>query len=148
MDSKTITKIINLINKNGRQGPKDLKSNEVFNWVTSGISLTYSEYLKILTENSIKYTEREKIRNAYFIIDKKGKYQLFKSNEEEIRKYLCYIVRENPNITSAKAKIKFKTMYRDYTYVDLMDQKNLSSKQDIIDQTIRNILTSNIHKKK
>ena len=28
-----VKKIIEIINKEGRQGPKDLKSEEVYNWV-------------------------------------------------------------------------------------------------------------------
>lgn len=143
-----ITKIIHLINKNGRQGPKDLKSKEVFGWVSSEMDITYDEYLQILQKHSIPESERETNRNAFFVLDSHNRYQLFKSNEEEIRAYICFIVRENPHITSSEARKKFKIIYQGYTLVDLMDQMNLSSKQDIIDQTIRNILVSNYYKKK
>ncbi len=147
-DYKTITKIIESINRNGRQGPKDLLSDEVYGWVKRDLKISYTDYKKIILDNSIKDTERLNNRNAFFVLDAHNKFQLFKSNEEEIRKYLCYIVRENPGITSAEARITFKQIYRDYTPVDLMDQQNLSSQQDVIDQTIRNILVSNITKKK
>lgn len=143
-----IKKIIQLINKNGRQGPKDLKSREVFEWVKSDIDIPYEEYVRILNENSIKEADRKNNRNAFFVVDSRGKTQLFKSNEEEIRSYICYIVRENPEITSGEAREKFKVIYQGYTIVDLMDQMNLTSHQDIIDQTIRNILVSNYYKKK
>jgi len=143
-----VKKIIKLINKNGRQGPKDLKSEEVYSWVKSGLDISYGDYIKILKENSIEESVRKNDRNAFFVIDSKGKIQLFKSNEEEIREYICYIVRENPGITSGEAREKLKLIYQDYTLVDLMEQMNLSSPQDIVDQTIRNILVSNYDKKK
>lgn len=142
-----VKKIIEIINKEGRQGPKDLKSEEVYNWVKKQLNISYNDYKKILESNAIDDSKRNENRNAFFVIDKHGKYQLFKSNEEEIRKYLCYIVRENEKITSAEVRKKFKLIYQEYTIVDLMDQKNLSSKQDIIDQTIRNILVSNYDRK-
>lgn len=143
-----VKRIVEIINKEGRQGPKDLKSIEVYNWVLKKIKISYEEYKRILDENAINEEDRLLNRNAFFIIEKNGKYQLFKSKEDEIRKYICYIIRENPNITSAEARKKFKYLYKDYTIVDLMDQKNLSSNQDIIDQTIRNIMVSNYYKKK
>lgn len=143
-----VKKIVEIINKEGRQGPKDLKSREVYNWVYGKLPITYDEYKKILDDNAILEKDRLLNRNAFFVIEKTDKYQLFKSKEDEIRKYICYIVRENPNITSAEARLKFKYLYKEYTIVDLMDQKNLSSKQDIIDQTIRNIMVSNYFKKK
>ncbi len=143
-----IKKIIQLINKNGRQGPNDLKSKEVYDWVKSGVNLSYDEYLKILIENSISEIERKENRNAFFVVDSRGKTHLLKSNEEEIRAYICYIVRENPGITSGEAREKLKIIYQGYTIVDLMDQMNLTSHQDIIDQTIRNVLVSNYSKKK
>ena len=142
-----VKKIIEIINKEGRQGPKDLKSEEVYSWVKRQLNISYEDYKKILENNAIDDSKRKENRNAFFVIDKNGKYQLFKSNEEEIRKYLCYIVRENKGITSKEAIKKFKLIYQEYTIVDLMDQKNLSSKQDIIDQTIRNILVSNYDRK-
>lgn len=145
---KEITNIIKLINSNGRQGPKDLLSDEVYGWVKKGFNITYDNYKRMIISNSIDESQRSQNRNAFFVLDSHNHYQLFKSNEEEIRKYLCYIVRENPNITSADARITLKQIYRDYTPVDLMDQQNLSSQQDIIDQTIRNILVSNYFKRK
>lgn len=145
---KEITKIIELINSNGRQGPKDLLSDEVYGWVRKGFNITYDNYKRMILSNSIRENERSNNRNAFFVLDLHNHYQLFKSNEEEIRKYLCYVVRENPHITSADAIITLKQIYRDYTPVDLMSQQNLSSHQDIIDQTIRNILVSNYFKKK
>ncbi len=147
-DYKTIIKIIELINRNGRQGPKDLLSEEVYGWVKKDFAISRSAYETIIKNNSIKESERLENRDAFFVLDSRNRYQLFKSNEEEIRKYLCYIVRENPGITSAAARITFKQIYRDYTPVDLMIQQNLSSQQDVIDQTIRNILVSNITKQK
>lgn len=143
-----VKKIVEIINKGGRQGPKDLKSKEVFGWVTNKIDIDYDTYMKVLNENAIPESDRDENRNAFFVIEENGKYQLFKSKEEEIRKYICYIVRENPNITSSEAREKCKLLYQGYTIVDLMDQKNLSSKQDIIDQTIRNVMVSNYYKKK
>lgn len=143
-----VKKIVEIINKEGRQGPKDLKSVEVFEWVRKNINISYDDYKKLLDDNAIHESERASNRNAFFVIEDSGKYQLFKSKEEEIRKYLCYIVRENPNITSSEAIEKFKLIYQDYTIIDLMDQKNLSSSQDIIDQTIRNIMVSNYFKRK
>jgi len=143
-----IRRLIELINKNGRQGPKDLRSVEVYSWIKNKVKITYEEYIELIKEHTIKDIERECNRDAYFVEDKDGKITFFKSNEEEIRKYACYIVRENPHITSAKAREKFKIMYQGYTIIDLMNQKNLSSKQDVIDQTFRNILVSNYFKKK
>lgn len=143
-----VKKIVEIINKEGRQGPKDLKSQEVYNWVAKKIKISYDDYKKVLDDNAILEKDRLSNRNAFFVIEKSGKYQLFKSKEDEIRKYLCYIVRENPNITSKEARLKFKYLYKDYTIVDLMDQKNLASNQDIIDQTIRNIMVSNYYKTK
>ena len=139
-----VKKIVEVINVEGRQGPKDLKSKEVYEWVKRKINISYEQYLKILKENSIE----DKDRNAFFVILKNGQYKLFKSCEDEIRKYVCYVIRENPNITSSEAKKKLKLIYQEYTIIDLMDQKNLSSEQDIIDQTIRNILVSNYFKVK
>ena len=144
IDVKEIAKIIN---KQGRQGPKDLKSQEVYNWISNVINISYEEYMRILDENAIHEDERSTNRNAFFIIENSGKYQLFKSREDEIRKYICYVVRENPNITSSEAKTKVKLLYKDFTIVDLMDQMNLSSKQDIIDQSIRNVMVSNYPRK-
>lgn len=143
-----VKKIVEVINKEGRQGPKDLKSLEVYNWVNRILHIDYQEYMSILKSNSINDLDRNENRNAYFVIDSDGKYKLFKSKEEEIRKYICYIIRENPNITSSEAIKKFKLIYQGYTIVDLMDQKNLSSQQDVIDQTIRNIMVSNYNKKR
>jgi len=143
-----VKKIVEIINKNGRQGPKDLKSKEVFEWVQRNINITYEEYMHILNENAIHQSERETNRNAFFVIEESGKYQLFKSNEEELRKYVCYIIRENPGITSSETIDKFGLIYQGYTIIDLMDQKNLSSNQEIYEQTVRNILVSNFFKKK
>lgn len=143
-----VKKIVEVINYEGRQGPKDLKSVEVYNWVKKKINISYSKYKEILDKNAIPDEQRSENRNAFFVIQGNGKYKLFKSKESEIRKYICYIVRENPNITSSETIKKFKLIYQDYTIVDLMDQKNLSSNQDIIDQTIRNIMVSNYYKKK
>lgn len=143
-----VKKIIEAINKEGRQGPKDLKSQEVYNWVKKQINISYDEYKKILDLNSIDNSKRDSNRDAFFVINSKGEYKLFKSNEAELRKYVCYLVRENPKITSGDLRKKFKLIYQEYTPIDLMDQKNLSSKQDIIDQTVRNILVSNYFKKK
>lgn len=143
-----VKKIVEIINKEGRQGPKDLKSQEVYQWISKKINITYEDYKKILDENAIEERDRLKNRNAFFVTLENGKYQLFKSKEDEIRKYVCYIIRENPDITSSLAIKKFKYLYKDYTIVDLMDQKNLSSNQDIIDQTIRNIMVSNYDKQK
>lgn len=143
-----VKKIVEAINRGGRQGPKDLKSEEVYNWVKQSVNISYKDYLKVLYDNSIKSKDRLMNRSTFFVVEESGKIQLFKTKEEEIRKYICYIVRENPNITSGEIRIKFKLIYQDYTIVDLMDQKNLSSDQDIIDQTIRNIMTSNYFKKK
>lgn len=124
---KEITDIIKFINSNGRQGPKDLLSDEVYGWVRKGVNISYNNYKKLIISNSINESERSINRNAFFVLDSRNHYQLFKSNEEEIRKYLCYIVRENPNIESKDVRITFKQIYRDYTLVDLMDQQNLSS---------------------
>lgn len=143
-----IKKLVEIINKEGRQGPKDLKSREVYNWVSSKIRISYEEYMRLLEDNAIPEKDRLTNRSAFFVIEESGKYKLFKSKEDEIRKYICYIVRENPNISSSEAIRKFKYLYKDYTIIDLMDQKNLSSEQDIIDQTIRNIMVSNYFKKK
>lgn len=143
-----VRKIIEIINREGRQGPKDLKSKEVYDWVRNKIKISYVDYKKILDKNAISYKDRQKNRNAYFVIDNKGQYQLLKSKEDEIRKYLCYVVRENPGITTKEAREKLKIIYQDYTLVDLMDQKNLLSPQDIIDQTIRNVMVSNYDRKK
>ena len=143
-----IRRLVELINRNGRQGPKDLRSEEVYSWVKDKLKLSYEEYVEIIREHTIKESDREHNRDAYFVEDEDGRITLFKSNEEEIRKYACYIVRENPGITSGQARIKFKIMYQGYTIIDLMDQKNLSSEQNIIDQTFRNILVSNYFKKK
>ena len=103
-----VKKIVEIINKEGRQGPKDLKSQEVYNWVAKKIKISYDDYKKVLDDNAILEKDRLSNRNAFFVIEKSGKYQLFKSKEDEIRKYLCYIVRENPNITSKEARLKFK----------------------------------------
>lgn len=143
-----VKKIVEVINLEGRQGPKDLKSKEVYEWVKKHINIGYEEYIKVIKENSIDDKDRNSNRNAFFVLMKNGQYKLFKSREDEIRKYVCYIVRENPNITSSETINKFKLIYQEYTIIDLMDQKNLSSEQNIIDQTIRNILVSNYFKVK
>ena len=36
-----VKKIIEIINKEGRQGPKDLKSEEVYNWVKKQLNISY-----------------------------------------------------------------------------------------------------------
>ena len=138
-----IQKIIELINVKGRQGPKDVISKEVYDWIKNEISLSYEKYVDLIKSHTIPNTDRSYNRNAYFVQSKKGKVTLFKSNELEIRKYICYIVRNNPGITSGETRVKLKLLYPEFTIVDLMDQKNLSSKQDIIDQTIRNVMVSN-----
>ena len=38
-----VTKIIEVINANGRQGPKDLKSREVYNWVKRDLDISYED---------------------------------------------------------------------------------------------------------
>ena len=49
----SVTKIIEVINANGRQGPKDLKSREVYNWVKRDIDISYEDYLSVLQANAI-----------------------------------------------------------------------------------------------
>lgn len=137
-----VRKIVEVINKEGRQGPKDLKSKEVYNWVTEHIDITYEDYLNILKNNAIKDEDRDKNRDAFFTIEH-GKYRFFKTRESEIRKYCCYVVKYNPHITSSEVINKVRLLYNEYTTIDLMEQKNLESKQDVINQTIRNIMVSN-----
>lgn len=137
-----VREIVEIINREGRQGPKDLKSDEVYSWVTRVKDISYDDYLNILKDNAIEDKDREINRDAYFIV-KNGKYEFFKTKEQEIRKYCCYVVKHNPNITSAEVIEKVKLLYNKYTPIDLMEQKNLDSKQPIIHQTMRNIMVSN-----
>ena len=70
-----VKKIIEIINKEGRQGPKDLKSEEVYNWVKKQLNISYNDYKKILESNAIDDSKRNENRNAFFVIDKHGEYQ-------------------------------------------------------------------------
>ena len=88
----SVTKIIEVINANGRQGPKDLKSREVYNWVKRDIDISYEDYLSVLQANAIPADERMRFRNAYFVVSSSGVYSFFKSSEEELRPYICYII--------------------------------------------------------
>jgi len=39
-----LKKIIEIINRKGRQGPKDLKSSEVYSWAKQSIDISYDDY--------------------------------------------------------------------------------------------------------
>ncbi len=138
-----VTKIIEIINANGRQGPKDLKSHEVFGWVSRSIDISYDDYLAILRANAIPYNERQRFRNAYFTVSPSGVYSFFKSTEEELRPYIAYVIYDTPNLTSAEIKQRLKAIYPRFTLIDQMYQQNLSAPQCVVDQTIRNVLVSN-----
>lgn len=69
-----VKRIIEIINKEGRQGPKDLKSKEVYTWVKNKLNISYDDYKKVLESNAIDNSKRSKNRNAFFVIDKHGKY--------------------------------------------------------------------------
>ena len=66
---KEITNIIKLINSNGRQGPKDLLSEEVYGWVRKGFNITYDNYKRMIISNAIDESQRSHNRNAYFVLD-------------------------------------------------------------------------------
>ncbi len=139
----SVTRIIEVINANGRQGPKDLKSREVYNWVKRDIDISYEEYLAMLKANSIPGDERHRFRNAYFTVSASGVYSFFKSTEEELRPYICYVIYKNPHLRSAEIKDRLKEIYPRFTLIDQMFQQNLAAPQCVVDQTIRNVLVSN-----
>ena len=139
----SITKIIEVINANGRQGPKDLKSREVYGWVKRDIDISYEEYLSLLRANAIPGDERLRFRNAYFTVSPSGVYAFFKSTEEELRPYICYIIYQTPYLKSAEIKQRLKELYPKFTLIDQMQQQNLATPQCVVDQTIRNVLVSN-----
>lgn len=142
-----IIDVIYAINQNGRQGPRDLKSAEVFSWVRARVDISYETYISLLEKHSISAQERLNRRDAFFIRDANGRYGLFKSTEGELHDYVCAVVYQHPGIPSNDIIRRVKLIYPGYTYIDLMDQQNLSSPQQVIDQTIRNILTSNYNKR-
>ena len=138
-----VTKIIEVINANGRQGPKDLKSREVYNWVKRDLDISYEDYLSVLQANAIPADERMRFRNAYFIVSSSGVYSFFKSSEEELRPYICYIIYKTPYLRSSEIKDRMKEIYPHFTLIDQMLQQNLTAPQCVVDQTIRNVLVSN-----
>ncbi len=139
----SVTKIIEVINANGRQGPKDLKSREVYNWVKRDIDISYEDYLSVLQANAIPADERMRFRNAYFVVSSSGVYSFFKSSEEELRPYICYIIYQTPYLRSSEIKDRMKEIYPHFTLIDQMLQQNLTAPQCVVDQTIRNVLVSN-----
>lgn len=138
-----VIKIIEVINANGRQGPKDLKSREVYNWVKRDLDISYEDYLSVLQANAIPADERMRFRNAYFIVSSSGVYSFFKSSEEELRPYICYIIYKTPYLRSSEIKDRMKEIYPHFTLIDQMLQQNLTAPQCVVDQTIRNVLVSN-----
>lgn len=140
---QSVTDIIKVINQNGRQGPKDLKSREVYGWVQRDIDISYEDYLALLQANAIPSSERSRFRSAYFLVSPSGVYSFFKSTEEELRPYICYIIARTPLLRSAEIKSRLKEIYPGFTLVDLMLQQNLTAPQCVVDQTIRNVLVSN-----
>ena len=139
----SVTKIIEVINANGRQGPKDLKSREVYNWVKRDLDISYEDYLSVLQANAIPADERMRFRNAYFVVSSSGVYSFFKSSEEELRPYICYVIYQTPYLRSSEIKDRMKEIYPHFTLIDQMLQQNLTAPQCVVDQTIRNVLVSN-----
>ncbi len=126
-----VTKIIEVINANGRQGPKDLKSREVYNWVKRDLDISYEDYLSVLQANAIPADERMRFRNAYFIVSSSGVYSFFKSSEEELRPYICYIIYKTPYLRSSEIKDRMKEIYPHFTLIDqMLQQKELSVLKD------------------
>ena len=140
--------IVQLIHLNSRQGPKDIISQGVYDTIAQEIGISYKDYKKIVVENSIPDKYRQFNRNVYFVERDNGAYDFLKSNEDEIRPHILKIIQSKPNMTSAEILKIFKITYTEYTLIDRMPQLHLSSQQDIIDQTVRNILVSNFSKTK
>lgn len=138
-----IDTVIAAINANGIQGPQDLRNLREYGWVKQSVDIDYDSYIELLLDHCIDEAERDNIRNAYVIRDKKGRLSRFKSTEAELRGLICYVVAQEPHITSDIIKSRVKLAYHDATPVDLMLQVRLDSPQEIIDQTIRNVLVSN-----
>ena len=75
LEHYSIKQIAEIINRNGRQGPRDLCSDEVYEWVhTSLPEITKEEYFTLIKENAIPFKDREKTRDSYFVIDGRGRY--------------------------------------------------------------------------
>lgn len=139
--------IIDALNVEGRQGPQDLLSDECYSWVRARLNITRARYNRIINDNTIDNAARAGDRSACFVRLNNSRVVLFKSNEAELRPYVCYAVDNmQPPVTSARVKTAVKAMYELYTPVDLMPQNNPGGDQARIDQTIRNILVSNYYK--
>jgi len=138
-----IEAILRAINKNGVQGPCDLREERAYAWARADIDLDYDTCRETLLRHSINHADRGENRNAYVVREASGRLVRFKTSEAELRGFVCFIVSQEPNLTSSEIVERVKLIYTDMTPVDLMLQGNLESPQDIVDQTIRNILVSN-----
>ena len=113
---------------------QELKTSPLFH------DISYEEYLSLLRANAIPGDERLRFRNAYFTVSPSGVYAFFKSTEEELRPYICYIIYQTPYLKSAEIKQRLKDLYPKFTLIDQMQQQNLATPQCVVDQTIRNVL--------
>ena len=85
-----VIEIINAINNGGRQGPQSILSHECYQWVRERLDISYEEYERVVLENTARKHERATARDwAYFIWGSGDKVVLFKSNEAELRPYVC-----------------------------------------------------------
>lgn len=140
-----VIEIINAINNGGRQGPQSILSHECYQWVRERLDISYEEYERVVLENTARKHERATARDwAYFIWGSGDKVVLFKSNEAELRPYVCLAVtRTAPPVTSSRLIAATKAIYPHFTLADKLWQNRLNSPQIRIDQVIRNILVSN-----
>lgn len=149
MPASTAIEIIDALNKGGRQGPQDLLSAECHGWVLAHLAIPYADYEKLILENTIPESERATNRTAFFFQNARGAVSLHKTTADEIRPYVCRAIADLPasDANTTNIILRTKAIFPDFTSVDLMNQNNLGSAQQRIDQTIRNILLSNYDNK-
>lgn len=139
-----IRQIIDSLNIEGRQGPQSLLSEECYLWAKKRLKLSRSEYDSAIKSGTIDANSRQADRTAFFVKSATGRVTLFKSSEAELRPYVCLAIsRLSHPVTSDRVIAAVKAIYPYFTPVDLMNQRNLQTYQQRIDQTIRNILVSN-----
>lgn len=141
-----LLEVITAINIEGHKGRHSVQSNAFYNKVIKHVQISRTQYDKLISENFIPYSDRAQNRTALFIRHEGGRISLHKSTAKELRPFICLSLTKIPSDADTPTIIcATKNLYPYFTTADKLKQKNLSGDQDFIDQTIRNILTSNYH---